>query len=159
MFVKTRPGECAPIHSSPDGYSRITGRIPHATVVEAAFFDGLWYHIKWNGQSGFVAAENLSVTDPSSMRWAERYGHGCATDLQEKVYRKETAMLQEDLNLFFYPFSPQIVIDGYYGQQTRAAVIKFQFIRSLRQDGIADGKTKQELYYATQRLRALSKMK
>lgn len=149
MYVHTRNGDPASLHASPDSFSQVNTIIPHGTKVDAVFFDGLWYCIKWKGISGFMPAIFLSMNDPSPARWMARYGAGTTSILQEKRCSRQTANIQHDLNYFFDPFVPHITIDGFFGQETREALILFQKIRGLRPDGVAWPETKESLLVAS----------
>lgn len=159
MFINVRPGDMAPIHASPDNFSTIHVQVPHGIKVDAVFFDGLWYHVQWSGVSGFMPAICLSAYDPSPLLWQKRYGTDECSVSQTSECNQRIVNLQADLNLFFSPFEPQIVIDGVFGPDTREALCKFQLIRGLEPHGIADDETKVSLYIATLRLRKKSKRK
>lgn len=157
MYINMRPGDNAPLHASPDCFSCIHAYIPHGTKVHAAFFDGLWYCVKWEAHSGFMPANYLSAFDPSPALWLARYGPGVLSMPQEQARIHYITNLQADLNLFFDPFEPQLPENGCFCQQTKDTLIRFQFIRGLQKNGVADPATKASLLVATQRLRQLDK--
>ena len=82
-------------------------------------------------------------------------------DLNIGATGNKVRQIQEQLNVIAeaYPAIPKVGVDGIYGQQTKAAVRKFQNIFGLSETGITDYSTWykiQEIYVAVSRIAELS---
>lgn len=91
-------------------------------AVSVQWPDGDWYRIKYNGMTGYVYGDYVSVA-PSGSGALRRGSRGSSVAaLQEKLillgYLKDTA-------------------DGIFGEKTAAAVKKYQQTNALSADGVA----------------------
>ncbi|MDO5799673.1 MAG: peptidoglycan-binding protein [Eubacteriales bacterium] len=82
-------------------------------------------------------------------------------DLNIGATGSKVRQLQEQLNTIAgaYPLIPKVMVDGIYGEQTKAAVRKFQNIFGLQETGITDYTTWykiQEIYVAVSRIAELN---
>ena len=82
-------------------------------------------------------------------------------DLNIGATGNKVRQIQEQLNVIAeaYPAIPKVGVDGIYGEQTKAAVRKFQNIFGLSETGITDYSTWykiQEIYVAVSRIAELS---
>lgn len=82
-------------------------------------------------------------------------------DLNIGATGNKVRQIQEQLNVIAeaYPAIPKVSVDGIYGEQTKAAVRKFQNIFGLSETGITDYSTWykiQEIYVAVSRIAELS---
>ena len=82
-------------------------------------------------------------------------------DLNIGATGNKVRQIQEQLNVIAeaYPAIPKVGVDGIYGEQTKAAVRKFQNIFGLSETGITDSSTWykiQEIYVAVSRIAELS---
>lgn len=82
-------------------------------------------------------------------------------DLNIGTTGNKVRQIQEQLNVIAeaYPAIPKVGVDGIYGEQTKAAVRKFQNIFGLSETGITDYSTWykiQEIYVAVSRIAELS---
>ena len=82
-------------------------------------------------------------------------------DLNIGATGNKVRQIQEQLNVIAeaYPVIPKVGVDGIYGEQTKAAVRKFQNIFGLSETGITDYSTWykiQEIYVAVSRIAELS---
>ena len=148
MFIYTSASS-APLHTGPQMFAPIINYIPVFTKVDAQHYNGYWYRVTWLGQAGYMQARYLSVLNLSPSKWQPRYGDkllSIALAKEPSIYVKN---LQNDLNLFFHPYQPQIVADGIFGCETRFSLIHFQRIRGLAIHGAATPETKASLYAAT----------
>ena len=82
-------------------------------------------------------------------------------DLNIGATGNKVRQIQEQLNVIAeaYPAIPKVSVDGIYGEQTKAAIRKFQNIFGLSETGITDYSTWykiQEIYVAVSRIAELS---
>lgn len=154
MYINAHNEELAPLYDSPNDFAHITAYIPHATQVTVFFLRGMWYLMCWQGRWGFIPSIFLSPFDPSPSLWTSRYGADTMTMERSMNSNRKITHLQNDLNAFFAPFKPQIIIDGQYGPETANAITMFQTIRTLPANGDATPETKAALFNATLRLRS-----
>ena len=82
-------------------------------------------------------------------------------DLNIGATGSKVRQLQEQLNTIAgaYPLIPKVMVDGIYGEQTKASVRKFQNIFGLQETGITDYTTWykiQEIYVAVSRIAELN---
>jgi peptidoglycan hydrolase-like protein with peptidoglycan-binding domain len=148
MFIYTS-ANAAPLHTGPKLFAPIINYIPNFTKVEAQHFNGLWYRVIWQGQAGYMPAQYLCAQNLSPAKWQPRYGASLLSIALAKEPNCCVQNLQNDLNLFFHPFQPQVFADGIFGCDTRAALMHFQRIRGLAIHGAATPETKASLYAAT----------
>ncbi|MBQ3108944.1 MAG: C40 family peptidase [Clostridia bacterium] len=91
-------------------------------AVSVQWPDGDWYRIKYNGMTGYVHGDYVSVSSASG------------TLLRQGSRGSEIAALQEKLILLGYLND---TADGIFGAKTLAAVKKYQSVNGLGVDGIA----------------------
>ena len=154
MYIDIRNADAAPLLASANVFAQVIEFIPQCSKVEAIFFNGIWYHVCWNAYSGFMQAIYLTAFDPSPARWIPRYGKGSRSAEVKPAFIAHIMNIQHDLNAFFYPFEPQLSVNGLFDKETMQSVAKFQQIRGLTVNGITTPETKSSLYAASLRLRS-----
>lgn len=97
-----------------------------------------------NGVPNYIMNKiNTSSTVTSTANKVTSYSNDNLSKSMVNVYNSEVEKLQRDLTSFGYSTNG---VDGYFGENTEAAVRKFQQDNHLSVDGIAGQKTKTALY-------------
>lgn len=111
-----------------------------------------WYNVvNSNNKGGWVRSEFLTTNSGSTSGqedWEVRYGTGNLSTAGGESTSAQIRNFQDDLDYLGYDLG-EGGVDGYYGPDTKAAVIKFQQKYGLDDDGIAGPDTKAKLYSLT----------
>lgn len=133
------------------------GKLPVGTkvnLVAKSTTNGTdWYKIvaaNDSSKNGWVMGKFLSTTASGSgsgdaKGWESRYGKGNLSTAGGNSTPAQIRNLQQDLKDLHYDLGDGGV-DGYYGNDTKAAVEAFQKDNGLTADGIAGPTTKAKLY-------------
>jgi len=79
--------------------------------------------------------------------WSDRYGDDDLYSNTQGDVDRYIRNVQADLNKYFENVSMwQIEVDGYYGEETKTAVRRFQLLTGLSIDGITGDDTKDKLW-------------
>lgn len=147
--VRTGPGTSYSLASC--------GKLPVGTkvnLVAKSTTNGTdWYKIvaaNDSSKNGWVMGKFLSTTASGSgsgdaKGWESRYGKGNLSTAGGNSTPAQIRNLQQDLKDLHYDLGDGGV-DGYYGNDTKAAVEAFQKDNGLTADGIAGPTTKAKLY-------------
>ncbi|MCL1964503.1 MAG: peptidoglycan-binding protein, partial [Firmicutes bacterium] len=115
-------------HTGSDTLATISG----GTEIVVLGASGGWTKTKYNGHTGYVAAENLMELT--------RSGYYPLREGDENPYVREMQKRLADLG--YYEGSA----DGKYGASTLTAVKSFQKNNNIKQDGVAGGETQRIMF-------------
>lgn len=94
-----------------------------------------------------VSVFSISAVAFAASAWIDRYGEATLYSNTEGDVNGYVRNVQRDLNKYFSNYDEyQIDVDGYYGDDTKAAVKLFQSKTGLTSDGWCGDKTKDMLW-------------
>lgn len=112
----------------------------------------IWYNVvNSSNKGGWVRGDFLTTNSGNTSgqeAWEVRYGTGELSTSGGESTSAQIRNFQDDLEYLGY-YLGEGGVDGYYGPDTKAAVIKFQKKYGLEDDGIAGPDTKAKLYSLT----------
>lgn len=98
-----------------------------------------------------VSVFSISAVAFASAAWVDRYGTKTLYSNTEGDVNAYIRNVQRDLNKYFTNHPEyQIDVDGYYGNDTKAAVRRFQSYTGLTSDGWCGNNTKDKLWQVFQ---------
>ena len=119
----TITGDRVNLRTDPTIYSSRLSYLYKGNSVTVEWPDGDWYRVKYNGMTGYVHGDYVSIASGTSSALLRQGSRGSAVK-----------SMQEKLILLGYLSGSA---DGIFGSGTLAAVKKYQQLNSLEADGIA----------------------
>lgn len=126
------------VRSGPGTHYSRYGALAYGTVVSITGSKGNWSIFDYNGKTAYLYSDYLTPmnTNASSMPSVQFGSSG-----------KTVKTMQQHLVSLGYSL-PRFGVDGYFGSETRSAVIAFQKDKGLTPNGICDPKTWDAIFEA-----------
>jgi hypothetical protein len=138
MYVNVRPLSDLNVRTGPGYTFDVVGHLFRGARVDVVSKAGGWAQIDYKGETAY-----LDLSFLTSLKIGGSGGLTAYATLRSGASGNAVKTLQNNLNTIGKSHAgiPALTVDGRFGPKTKAAVIAFQKLFSLAQDGVVGPKT------------------